>query len=165
MHNYGLMPRHTQPEQLAEYNPATQVLRLCAPLTPSRNIIDKWRASKRYSEIIKFRNVTLDHLKAQVLCTLGLGYPKPWADQVDVRIVRCSNTSRHLDQDNIIGGCKITLDCLQMKFGGFRTWYEGVGLIKDDTSAHLKISFVESRLRGRYGGLGVGTWLYIRKLR
>jgi hypothetical protein len=56
------------------------------------------------------------------------------------------------------------LDCLQVKFGGCNAWFDGVGIIKDDTPEHVTITMVESRPKGHYGGLDVGTWLYITKV-
>lgn len=163
--NYGHVSRIVPPEKLGWLDTLTDTLRLCAPLTPSRNVLDRWKASKNYSSIMKFRKATLDHLKTQAICAFGHhGYPRPWAEKIDVHIIRCSNTKRHIDHDNILGGCKITLDCLQIKFGGHKTWYDGVGLIENDSHEHMTVTMVESRVRGHYGGLDVGTWLYIKRI-
>lgn len=159
------MPSRLTPKQIATFDEETQTLRLCAPLSPSQNVLNGWISSRRFSAMKRFRTDTLSHLKLQSILALGTGYPRPWAQYAELSIVRCSDTNRRLDRGNIIGGAKTTIDALQVKFGGGRNWFEGAGIIAEDTDDHLIIVGAENRPRGKHEELDLGTWLFIKRVR
>jgi len=156
----GAMPTRIHTSEIAQIN--GDIIRLCAPLTPSQNVVNKWVRKRMYREIKAFRTLTLDHLKAQVNTVLGTGYSKPWAEFVEIEVVRCG--TRPLDLSNIIGGLKYTIDCLQVRWGGNKTFFLGAGLVTDDTEDHLEIINVKNRARPKWRELDHGTWLFIRRI-
>lgn len=163
--SFGGMPVKIKVEEIAKYEEETDTIRLCAPVSPSQNLLNSWISNRRFSTMKKFRKDTLDHLKLQAILALGTGYPRPWAQFAELTIIRCSETNRRLDRGNIIGGAKTTIDCLQIKFGGGRHWFQGAGLIVEDTDDHLEIVKAENRPMGKHGDLDVGTWLFLKRIR
>lgn len=163
--SYGGTPTKFQPEEIPEYDKDTDTLRLCAPVSPSQNLLNSWISNRNFRLIKKFRKETLDHLKLQAIVALGAGYPRPWAQFVELTIIRCSETKRRLDRGNIIGGAKTTIDCLQIRFGGGKHWFIGAGLIVEDSDDHLKIVKAENRPMGKHVDLDVGTWLFLKRIR
>jgi hypothetical protein len=161
--NIGAMPTRIPSHKLAQLDESSDTLRLCAPLSPSQNVLNQWIATKNYRLLSKFKRVTLDHLKLQTILALGTGYPRPWANFTELTIIRCA--PRRIDEGNIIGGCKTTIDSLQSKFGGGKHWVEGCGLIIDDSDKHLKIVSATNCLRRDWGDLDVGTWLFLKRIR
>lgn len=146
------------------YDEKTRILRLCAPLTPSQNVYNKWISQKKYRLIRRFRDQTLSHLKLQCLIALGPGYRRPWANKIRLDIIRCSNTYARLDPPNIIGGCKLTIDALQHIYGTKKNTYVGTGVITDDSENHLELGTVKNVPKNQWDDLGVGTWLIIHKV-
>jgi hypothetical protein len=160
-YSIGEMPNKFRSEQLGRYYPLNDTLRLCAPLTPSQNILDGWKITKNYKKLVWFSKITRDHLRTQSLLTLGHFCP-PWANFIELSIIRCGN--RKIDPTNIIGGCKITIDALQTQWGGGKYKYIGCGIINNDDENHIKIISVENRKKDCHESLDVGTWLFIKRV-
>jgi|GEM_PF-3880489 len=135
---------------------ADDVLRLVVPLTPSGNLVDRWKLSRNLRKLSKLKRDGRSgvHFSVAQLWPGGQVDPRPWAQRISISIIRCSDTARLVDDDNVANGCKYARDALVT-----------VGLVPDDSPAHVVMGPAETRTRGNWGDLeGPATHLLIRRL-
>lgn len=132
-------------------------LTLCVPMTPTQNTRDRWH----FGEKARFRDAVLTTVMLEAALALGANYPRPWAQRVELTIIRCSSGTVQADDDGVVGGAKDARDTLLLS----RPKRPGAGLVVDDGPAHLTIESVEDRPRGHWRDRpGPGTWLILKKI-
>jgi len=132
-------------------------LHLIVPLTPSRNEVDKWVYAHNFRKLSAYKRAALDGVKGCLLSEafLPIRQLRPWAERIEVEVVRCSDKPRFLDDDNALGGCKAVFDALVKN-----------RFIMDDTPKHMGFGArpIEARARGQWGDLqGPATHLFISR--
>ena len=131
-------------------------LHLVIPLTPSGNKILAWawvkspaltRYKKRCATSVM---AAVNHAMGYVPSMVG----RQWAKSATISIVRCSNSRKAIDDDNVVIGCKYARDALVTS-----------GVVVDDNPGRLCMQFpVEDRKKPNWGTLhGPATHLIIRR--
>jgi hypothetical protein len=131
-------------------------LHLVVPLTPSRNEVDKWTFTHNFRKLSRYKGAALAGVRASLASPglLAIRDQRPWAERVELSIVRCSDKARFLDEDNVIGGCKALVDALVK-----------TKLVIDDTPKHVVWYRADQRIRNQWGDfLGPATHLFVRRL-
>jgi len=129
-------------------------IRLTVPLTPSLNVVQGWLRSNNHRKFAAHRREQQTAVMACLRQIFGVKIPRPWAEHITIRVVRCSDTSRWLDATNSRGGLKMTEDCIVRS-----------GLIQDDDPKHVAwVGDPEQRPRGQWRELdGPATYVWIRR--
>lgn len=122
------------------------VLELCLPLSPSKNVWMRshWSARQRYGKQV---------YEYAWLYSRILRLREPWAHCATVDLVRCSKNSIMADQANIVSGVEKHLDALHV-----------CGFLPDDSPEHMKLGAIEERMKARWEEYyGPATWLRLTR--
>jgi hypothetical protein len=101
------------------------MLRLMVPLTPSLNQTLRWNRTMNLRRILEHGRAQKTAVWACLVQAYGPQWKKPLAQKVRLHVVRCTGTSKFLDETNLIGGLKATEDAMV-----------SLGIMPDDSPEH-----------------------------
>lgn len=157
-----ILPDGYHPSKFAGSADNKNIIILCAPLTVTQNVWQRWHPFER----IKFRDLCIPILRDQINHVLGGGYPRPhFLGFVELSIIRCSNATNATDDDGEEGGVKPVRDllCMPRLKPKYKNERPGFGVIQDDNKRFLKVVSREDRPLGHWEKLpGPATWLFLR---
>lgn len=135
-----------------------EMMHLVIPITPTGNKIISWSHVQSHYLTCHKRDVQ-GAVWASVIGALGK-VPHVdgtyWAEEATISIVRCSNSTRAIDDDNLVTGCKYARDALVQ-----------ARVVIDDNPGRLRmVPPLEDRRKGHWGGwYGPATHLIVRRVR
>lgn len=112
--------------------PSSIKVELPGIITPSNNVILRWKANRHFSNIKALKKMYWDMLH---LCKAHYNIYQVEPEQKRIVVFR-SFRKRLLDHDNLVGGCKYLLDTL-----------EKIGLIYKDSPRYIEVSYFQQKCK------------------